>query len=122
MIRWPGLIVVSWIVKGVRTVRANHCAGAQYRMHLLAGHRHVGVEIGTHRGQLLGSLTEFPQPVRGDLGYRLGAADEDTEHLGGRLDIGERRPVGQPVVEQASTIGCPPSAPSARRRSTIGVR
>ena len=29
MIRCPGSIVVSWIVNGLRTVRANHCAGAQ---------------------------------------------------------------------------------------------
>ena len=29
MIRWPGSIVVSCRVNGLRSVRANHCAGAQ---------------------------------------------------------------------------------------------
>ena len=123
MIRWPGSIVVSWMVNGLRTVRANHWAGAQYRIISSRATGHVGVEIGTHRGHLVGPAAQLPQPVRDDLRHGLGAADEDAEHLGGGLDVGERRAVGQPVVDQ--TVDDRQFTVGARRRAcarTIGIR
>ena len=69
--------------------------------HLLARDRHVGGGVGAHRGHLVGPLAELPQPVGDDLGHRLRATDEDAQHLGRDLDVGQRAAVGQPVAEQA---------------------
>jgi len=68
---------------------------------LLARDGDIAPEVGAHGRQLFGSLRELPQPGRGDLGDRLGPADEDTEHLCGRLEVGELRSVRQPEADQA---------------------
>ena len=59
--------------------------------HLLARHGHVGVEIRTHRGHLVGPPTQLPQPVRHDLRHGFRSADEDAEHLDGGFHVGEAR-------------------------------
>ena len=123
MIRWPGLIVVPWIVNGSRSGPGEPLCGRAVSDHLLPGDGHIRIEIRTHGRHLLGPPAQLPQPVRDDLRHGFGAADEHAEHLDGGLHVGKRRPVGQPVVDQV--VGDRVHAlrrATARMRAMIGIR
>ncbi len=91
--------------------------------HLLARHGHIGIEIRTHRGHLVGPPAQLPQPVRDDLRHGLRPADEDAEHLDGGLHVGERGTVRQAVAEQVVddrqlALGCA-GAPALHDRDQV---